>query len=95
MVKEEGRTEEEKQTIGRVKMLEEIAKELFKGKRISRGSDWVCVNDEIFVYTQDKKVILGDQKHYDGAYNLALAYETYDCEEWTLKKAYEEPNNKE
>lgn len=95
MVKEEGRTEEEKQAIGRMKMLEEIAKEIFKGKKVDRGSNWILVNNEIWAYAKYKEVHIKDQKHEVDAYNLALAYETYDGEDWNLKKDYDEPDSKE
>lgn len=92
MVKEERRTEKEKQAIGRMKMLEEIAKEMFKGKRIDKGSNWIFVNNKIWVYARYKEVCIKDQKHELDAYNLALAYETYDGEDWALKKDYDEPD---
>ena len=95
MVKVVGRTEEEKQAIGRRKMLEEIAKEMFKKKEISHLASTIYVSNSktdatyISADSNEKKVKITNPKHEVDAYNLALAYETYDGKEWTLKKDYE------
>lgn len=96
MVKEEGRSEEEKQVIGRTKMLEEIAREVCKKKHIISIMDYIYVQNsktklnEMIAISDKNKVIITEPKHEVDAYNLALAYETYDGEEWTLKKDYGE-----
>jgi len=101
MVKEIGRTEEEKQAIGRMKMLEEIAKEVCKGKHITSMMDYIYVQNfktkvnEIIAISDKNKVLITKPKHEVDAYNLALACETYDGKEWTLKKDYDEPDSEE
>ena len=90
------RTEKEKQAIGRMKMLEEIAKEMFRKKEIINLAGTIYVSNsetkaaEISVIHGEKEVAIQDPRHYDAAYQLALAYETYDGEEWTLKTNYNE-----
>ncbi|GAI49506.1 unnamed protein product, partial [marine sediment metagenome] len=86
---------EEKKEIGRMKMLEEIAREVCKGKTVIRGHDCISVNDRIHVSFVLKEVYVKDQKHEVDAYNLALASEMYDGKDWTLKTDYDEPNSKE
>jgi len=94
MVKVIGRTEEEKQARGRLKMLEEIAKEVCKKKYIESIIEYIFIKDsknkvaEISVIPINNEVRITSPKHEVDAYNLALAYETYDGKQWTLKEEY-------
>ncbi len=91
------RTEKEKQAIGRMKMLEEIAKEVCKKKHvITIMMDYIYIKNsktkvtEMVVFSDKNRVNITKPKHEVDAYNLALAYETYDGEKWTLKTDYNE-----
>ena len=77
-------------------MLEEIAKEVCKKKHITSMMDCIYIKNsetketEIGILSDKKRVVITKPEHYDAAYNLALAYETYGGEKWTLKTDYNE-----